>query len=504
MIATVVIFLMVVVSVFYLIQPMARRLPWTFGKGRGLMHLQERKEAALRAIHDIDFEYAAGRLSEEEYRELREAFKREAIAAMKEIDMDLEPPKKVRKDLHEAVKREVMRLKREMVLSVLLILLLPLGLYGAEVTVRIHNGTTKAPQGDVPVSLYVLEREKEAHKVREKLEGVTDPKGVVTFEVEGGEGVFAMPLVEYRGIPYRGRGIDLGEDRDQEVSITVYELSDEEGLVEIKERSVFVEGVRDGMISIVDMVVISNRGDKTYVGRFNEDSKMTETVRIGLPYGYERPTLDGPVDLEEVVSMTNGLVLKEAIPPGDKTLWLTYRVRSEIGRFDLEYPVTTPYGVFRFYFPSDVDWRVRVKNLERDGQIELQGKTFVKWEGRDIGRNVTSDDDSMPYILAPKITLYDPARYRLIGRNEVAILLALVSSVAAGLIYVKRGRARERDEAIRAMEEERVRLATLIGRLKEEIEGDSELEGFYRPYIDLLSKRVEEIDLIIGHSRGKA
>ncbi len=497
MMATILIFIIVSLAVLYLMEPLGRRLPWTFGKGLGAIRLKERKEAALLAIHDIDFEYAAGRLTPEEYRRLREAFKKEAIEAIKEIDMDLEPPEGVSRELHQAIKREVLRLKKEMALLVLF-LLVPLQLFAAEVKVRVENGTLKAPQTGASVILYVLEQDGKAHKVKEKLKGVTDSNGVARFslDVPSGKKLLAMPLVEYRGIPYRGGGIDLSKG-DGEVRIKVFEISDEEGLIEIEKRDVFVERVKGEGIYMVDVLTIKNRGNKTYVGRYNDSTKMNETVKVGLPPGYEQPTLDGDVDLNEVVPMTDGLVLQEAIPPGEKTLWLTYRVRSEIGRFDLQFPITTPYRVFRFYFPRGVDWKVKVKGLREAGTAELQGRSFLRWEGRDIGKDVKGDDESLPYILSPKITIYDPSRYRLIGRNEIAIILALISSIIAGLFYIRMSRGREMEREAGALKEERDRLSTLLERLEREIGNNEEARRFYAPYRDLLLMRIEEINRTI-------
>lgn len=48
--------------------------------------LEARKEAIYAQIKDIDFDYATGKLSEEDYRDLRAQYKREAAAILQEID----------------------------------------------------------------------------------------------------------------------------------------------------------------------------------------------------------------------------------------------------------------------------------------------------------------------------------------------------------------------------------------------------------------------------------
>lgn len=48
--------------------------------------LQERKEAIYEAIKDIEFDYQMGKLSEADFKELRQEYKNQAIDLLKKID----------------------------------------------------------------------------------------------------------------------------------------------------------------------------------------------------------------------------------------------------------------------------------------------------------------------------------------------------------------------------------------------------------------------------------
>lgn len=48
--------------------------------------LEARKEAIYAQIKDIDFDYATGKLSDEDYQELRTRYKQDAVSILKEID----------------------------------------------------------------------------------------------------------------------------------------------------------------------------------------------------------------------------------------------------------------------------------------------------------------------------------------------------------------------------------------------------------------------------------
>lgn len=65
------------------------RLAGWWGKGDSNHHasdLQERKENIYAAIKDIEFDYQMGKLSEEDFKELRQQYKDEAVNLLKEID----------------------------------------------------------------------------------------------------------------------------------------------------------------------------------------------------------------------------------------------------------------------------------------------------------------------------------------------------------------------------------------------------------------------------------
>lgn len=55
-----------------------------------LGRLAVRKEVLLGNIGDLDFEFAMGKLSEDDYRELRENLKRQTLKIMEQIDVLLE------------------------------------------------------------------------------------------------------------------------------------------------------------------------------------------------------------------------------------------------------------------------------------------------------------------------------------------------------------------------------------------------------------------------------
>ncbi len=56
------------------------------GSNHRARDLEERKEAIYAAIKEIEFDYQMGKLSEEDFKELRQQYKEEAIGLLKKID----------------------------------------------------------------------------------------------------------------------------------------------------------------------------------------------------------------------------------------------------------------------------------------------------------------------------------------------------------------------------------------------------------------------------------
>ncbi len=110
----VILFVFVILAVFYLSMPYGKKYLWKYGIGADMLKLQERKEAALIALHDVDFEYAAGKMTEEDFNELRKHYKEDAVTVLREIDagMSLGSGKTLTDRLKKDLKKEIGRLRK--------------------------------------------------------------------------------------------------------------------------------------------------------------------------------------------------------------------------------------------------------------------------------------------------------------------------------------------------------------------------------------------------------
>jgi|Deesub1362A_J573_1020465.scaffolds.fasta_scaffold32171_2 hypothetical protein len=75
--------LITIAILLYVAVPLVREPYWQFVNLRRLKEIYEEKKTGLWAITDIDNEYEMGKLSEEDYKLLREQFKSEILPVLK-------------------------------------------------------------------------------------------------------------------------------------------------------------------------------------------------------------------------------------------------------------------------------------------------------------------------------------------------------------------------------------------------------------------------------------
>ena len=80
--------LLTALTMLYISHPLWRKkkLKVSYELNHQAEDLQSRKEAIYAAIRDIEFDYKMGKLSEDDYHELHEQYKGEAIDIMKQVD----------------------------------------------------------------------------------------------------------------------------------------------------------------------------------------------------------------------------------------------------------------------------------------------------------------------------------------------------------------------------------------------------------------------------------
>lgn len=187
------------------------------------------------------------------------------------------------------------------------------------------------------------------------LTGKLDDSGVLLLgDIPVGIGVSPLVRVHHAGVQYQDSAPEMSaENPNTRVEIKVYEVTDQKPEWEVAMRHMVVEKRPDGYV-VSEMMVVDNKGDRTWLGDPPDMLKRRSTVPLPLPAS--------ATDVELVqgfhgwcCSAMKESTLQVQMPfmPGKMTYKFAYRVIPKDGVLDLR--VSMPVGAARaaFFVPDD-------------------------------------------------------------------------------------------------------------------------------------------------------
>jgi len=211
---------------------------------------------------------------------------------------------------------------------------------------QVANGTPEGlvPPG-LPVSLHVFSEMEERGSYNTTL---TDDASFRFDEVIAEEGDILIVRAVYQNVPYFSAAATL-EAGQQEMSLplTIYETTDDSTDVVITQLHIFATraGDRSQLLQIAEYYLISNNGDRTYIGtRQSEDAPRT-VLSFTLPEEADNLTFEGAGLGARFLEQPDGFADTEPIPPGTSSAEvsfayeLPYQEELEIER-SFEVPVS--------------------------------------------------------------------------------------------------------------------------------------------------------------------
>jgi len=233
---------------------------------------------------------------------------------------------------------------RRVVCLALLALLLTTGWtpspQGQEVAVvgQVTNGTDG---GGIPraltVTLHVFSGgEETAVYTTTAVADGTSPYGKASFRFEDltlEDGNTLVARVVYQGVVYLSDFVTSEPGRRELVlAVTVYEGTEDPATVLVSQLHVFLSVVQE-RLQVGEYYLISNTGDRTYVGVENPETGRRETLTFTLPEGVEGLHFERSGLGERYLERQGGFVDTEPILPGAATaeLFFTYELPYQEG-----------------------------------------------------------------------------------------------------------------------------------------------------------------------------
>lgn len=320
---------------------------------------------------------------------------------------------------------------------------------------RVQNGTA----GGGPVgSLTVTLRHFAGMQLAEERQTQTGPDGSFRFD-----GLPTSPqdaylvVVRYAGVDYVSGMVQLHQQPEQTVDLTVYETTTDPSAVRIASRSLVIAGASPELraVDIMDILIVENSGDRTYLG-----DRSGVVLRIPLPRGAQeispQPGFDyGQPRLEDGVLLTTG-----PLPPGSQTVVLSYTVPYEGTRATLSIGTAMPTGTLRVLV-RDGTYRLSSRSLIDTGTVEVSGVTYRVLA---VDAPVVGDMHVVQVSGLPRTGLL----FDLPTGPIIALAVGLAGLVAAAVLTViVLRRRRVGTETGRAAIDERLQLAAELNRLDE-------------------------------------
>lgn len=376
-----------------------------------------------------------------------------------------------------------MRNKRAVLTGLLALFFLSAGVAGAA-TVRLEatNATKGEGLSSYPVKIRVLgpaARPGEDPEVLETLEMRTGPDGSLSAEVEAPPGSAISAEASFRGVSYRSEPVVVktaGEELS--VRLPVYDITDSGREVFVSSRQITITPGDGGFVRAYETLVVENRGDRTYIGKWSDDLDVTRVLHIPMPEGYMLSGVGG-VSGDRVLTLGGAVVTREEIRPGSHEIRLGYSVTSHTGFFDFallssrDAPETLELTVL---FAEAEGWRFKPGGLESAGQYSSGGNTYRVYRGEPGN--------------ALRMKIYGPGYVATGGVWAVTMALVLVAALSVLVLFKKPLR-------LWHLARERSRLEAVLEDLQEEA-GEKDARGYYAPLARTIEGRLREIDERLG------
>ena len=361
------------------------------------------------------------------------------------------------------------------VLTVAIALLAALEANAATFSVSVRNVTKQETLAKYPVTVSVGNKDGQGKfKPQRTVESQTREDGIAVGEINQAGKSLLWAEVLYRGVHYRSKPVRMVSGREEyALQVPVYEITDVNSGVSIESRQMIVLTKNDRSLEIYETLVVTNKSEMTYVGRFNDELDMNQVLFIPMPRGYMLYGFSG-YETQKVSTLGSGLATQNVIIPGTNEISIHYYVQSDMGEFDLDLlsqKDAPEIKTFTLFFPKENAWKLKQSALSKSGEEFINKIPYTILKGKPGS--------------ALRIKVFGPTYEGGFGLWHVSIILSFVLAVIT--LFLARESIRSR-----ALAREEQRLEDLIEELDQE-PSDNGMNGKYAFMRQTIKKRMEYI-----------
>lgn len=217
-------------------------------------------------------------------------------------------------------------------------------------------------------------------------------------------------FTKYKGIDYLSPPIKPNQSNVIASDLSIYETTTRNQDIHVKMHHIFLEA-KDESLGVRELLIIENRGNKTYIGSREVRPGKRETLRISLPEGATNVESVGPI---LSFKSNDGFIDTTAIKPGIKRVLFAYTINFPIEDYQFVKRINLRTDNLDFIFP-DSGIAVKSNHLELAEPILNAGKRFLILKGN----NFSSGTDIV---------------IKIIGRNYMANQLKWVIVILVSIL----------------------------------------------------------------------
>lgn len=300
---------------------------------------------------------------------------------------------------------------------------------GGTIIGKVLNKTENTAVPDIKVTLVSYMGDKETGRTDSK----TSKDGSFSFTALPWDRSYAV-TIEYDSAEYStDKMVFYPDEETKTLDLPVYAPTTSGDSIGVTEAHMIVQVVEGGL-SIADLSVFDNKGDKMYVGSGELADGKKETLKFSVPPDAANINFISGLAPESIVRTPSGFSDTGSVAPGSKRIVFAYTLPLSSGSGSVEKTIEYPTEKFLLLVSKSND-TVTVEGLSGGDTVQIEKEDFIRWSGENLkpGQKFT-------------VRFVNPTAWKEYIKWGAIGLLILV--VGGGIIYSSfaRGGSKDADE----------------------------------------------------------
>lgn len=340
---------------------------------------------------------------------------------------------------------------------------------------QVINKTADSPASGVELTLtsYLGDKPTGDKKIK------SDDQGNFIFDNLTWDRSYAV-TVDFQGAQYSTDKMVFFPNEDNKIlTLPIFEPTLEEENITVLESHLIVQSEGE-ILSVADLSLFNNSGDKIFVGGNELEDGRKESLRFSTPKEARSVNFIHGINPDDIVQTPYGFADTTSIMPGEKRVVYAYELPAESGTTNFEKTIEYPTDSF-LLLVSDPQRTVEVEGLTGGETKEIRGQNYQQWTATELkpGHKI------IVKLTGPTVSP-DYIKWGALG----VVLLIVIAGIIYSIISKKESREDQITEKTSDMDSTRTALIKEIAFLDDSFEAGQIEEAEYKK---LRKEKFEEL-----------